>query len=94
MKQQTLKQALYLAASGKSQSLRRAAGALEGLPDGAWPETRQGMSWIHDELPPRTERAYTVAEFVAAAYEVDPITERYRGRPDSDLLAYTPVGLA
>lgn len=67
---QTLKQAMYLAETGKSRGLRRAALALDGLPDGGWPETQQAYGYIREELPFRHDRAYTLDEFIEAAYEL------------------------
>jgi len=68
---QTLKQALYLASSGKSHSLTLAAGALSGKPEGGWPETQQALNHLRDELPAPGLRSYTASEFVAGAYTVD-----------------------
>lgn len=75
---QTIKQAMVLARTGKSQSLARAAHVLSGLPVGGWAETRQAMRSILNDLPLRQERSYTVAEFVDAAYVVR--NDRYHAR--------------
>jgi hypothetical protein len=74
---QTLKQALLLARSGKSKALARAGHYLSGCPEGGWAETAQAMRRIRDELPLRSERDYTLDEFVSAAYIVDS-ADRYR----------------
>ena len=46
---------------------------LAGCPVGGWPETRQAMSRIEDELP--RDRTYTVQQIVDAVY-----TEDHAGR--------------
>ena len=79
MAKQTLKQAIHLGQSGKSKSLSRAICYLHGCPVGGWPETEQAMMRIADELPFRSDRSYTIDEFVASAYEVD-FARRYRTR--------------
>lgn len=69
---QTLEQALFLARSEKSRDLVRAANALLNLPEGGWPDTRQAIESILAALPVRSERTYTLAEWIAAAYRVEP----------------------
>lgn len=68
---QTLTQALHLATTGKSAALTRAANYLIGLPEGGWPETMQARERILAELPIRSERSYTLSEWIAAAYRVE-----------------------
>lgn len=75
---ETLAAALYLA-RGKSKAHARAATALDGCPVGGWGETQQAFQRLEDDLPLRSMRAYTIAEFVAAAYTVDH-ADRYRTR--------------
>lgn len=74
---QSLAQAKHLVASRKSRAFGRAASYLDGLPVGGWGETEQAMRQIVEELPHRSERAYTVTEFVSAVYTVDTAC-RYR----------------
>ena len=78
-KRQTLDQALELARSGKSRDLEHAASILSGKPVGGWPETTQARAELVDHLPFRSDRAYTVEEFVAAAYEIDRL-DYYRAK--------------
>lgn len=75
----SLEGAVYLARSGKSQDLNRAAVRLDGCPEGGWPETQQALTDIEGWLPSRSERAYGVGEFVGALYEVDG-AGRYRAK--------------
>jgi hypothetical protein len=77
MIKQSLKQAIYLATSGKSRDLSRASRALDGKPVGGWPETRQARMQLRDDLPLQSQRAYTVDEFISALYTVDS-SDRYR----------------
>lgn len=72
---QTLKQALYLMTSGQSRSLLSAARSLDGKPLGGWGDTEQARRQLRNELPLRSLRAYTVDEFVDAAYTVH--SDRY-----------------
>lgn len=74
MKKQSLKQALFLAHSGKSGAFRC---GLDGCPVGGWGDTQQAKARLAEALPPREQRAYTVAEFIDAAYDVDH-ADRYR----------------
>ena len=78
-KLQTLDQAVHLAKSGKSKSLSSAACSLLGKPVGGWPETQQAMRELRDELPLRSQREYTVQQFVDAVYITDS-ADRYRSR--------------
>jgi len=71
MAKQTLKQAVLLASTGKSRSLARASRALVGKPEGGWGETQQARSDILAELPHRSERTYTLGEFIEAVYYVE-----------------------
>ena len=73
---QNLKQALSLAMSG-TRPYSYAATALAGCPEGGWPETEQARRQIVEYLPARSERSYTVSEFIAAAYTLDH-TQRYQ----------------
>lgn len=75
MTKQTLDQAMYLARSGKSPSLRSAARALDGriMGDAA---TRQAMSDVRTGLPLQSQRSYTIEEFIACAYYLE--SDRYR----------------
>ena len=68
---QTLKEAIYLAASGKSRRLARAAHELDGKPVGGWAVTTQAMRAIVGDLPQRSLRDYTMAQFVASVYRVE-----------------------
>jgi hypothetical protein len=74
---QTLSQAVYLASTNQSRSLVLAANALIGCPVGGWPETVQARQRILDELPLRSQRAYTIEQWVDAVYRVDH-TDHYR----------------
>jgi hypothetical protein len=76
--QQTIRQAMAATRVDKS-NMARAACALDGCPVGGWGETAQAMRQIAEYLPSRSERTYSVAEFVAAAYYVDH-ADRYRSR--------------
>jgi hypothetical protein len=76
---QSLNQALYLAFTGKSRSLAGCITELAGKPVGGWAETQQAKRHIRDELPVRSMRAYTLDEFISAAYIVDS-SDRYRTR--------------
>ena len=76
---QSLKQALHLAFTGKSRTLAGCITQLSGKPVGGWPDTQQELRQIRDELPVRSMRAYTVDEFVSAAYIIDS-ADRYRTR--------------
>jgi hypothetical protein len=67
MAKETLKQALYLFSCGK----RIIRCGLAGCPEGGWAQTEQARAQLLDELPLRSERAYTVDEFISAAYELD-----------------------
>lgn len=78
---QTLKQALYLARSGKDRELALAAGALIGCPVGGWGETAQATRRLREYLPLRQLREYSADEFIGAAYVVDH-AGRYQPRPD------------
>jgi hypothetical protein len=69
---QSLEQALHLARTNKSRDLNRAASMLDGLPCGGWPQTTQALAELSDLLPLRDDRAYTVAEFIDAAYKLRP----------------------
>jgi hypothetical protein len=77
IKMQTLKQAIYLAQSGKSRSLVSAAKSLDGCPVGGWPQTEQVRRELRNELPVRSLRSYTADEFISALYTVDS-SDRYR----------------
>jgi hypothetical protein len=66
---QSLTQAVYLATSGASAALGRAALLLDGLPVGGWAETRQATLELTNYLPHRRDRSYTVGHFVSACYE-------------------------
>lgn len=74
---QTLAQAIHLATTGKSRTLRGAATELHSKPVGGWPETEQALRQIKDALPLRDARDYTLDEFVGAMYLVDS-ADRYR----------------
>ncbi len=78
MATQTLEQAIHLAKSGKSHELRSAAVALEGLPVGGWGETEQARrEGVLGQLPLRSQRSYTIDQFISAVYTVDQ-ADRYR----------------
>lgn len=76
--EQTIKQAIYLAQTGLSPMLRRAARKLDGVPVGAWAETRQAVADMAGDLPAKSDRAYTIQEWIDAAYTV--VGDRYRSR--------------
>ena len=76
MAKQTLKQAVYLAKSGQSKSLASAANSLLGCPVGGWGETEQAMHRVREELPLRSQRDYTLADFVGAVYTTNSL-DRY-----------------
>lgn len=79
MSKQTLKQAIHLAQSGKSRELRSAALELDGKPQGGWPETEQARRAVREALPLRSQRDYTLGEFIEAVYEIDS-SDRYRAK--------------
>lgn len=64
MARMTLKQALHL----DTPNLNRARVALAGLPEGGWPETVQAEREIADALPLRDQRAFSLGDFIGAAY--------------------------
>jgi hypothetical protein len=80
MAKQTLKQALHLLTSGKSDALVRAAFALDNIPAGDWPDTQEARRRMIDDLPMRHARAYTADEFADAVYDWSELTGRYRTR--------------
>jgi hypothetical protein len=71
MTKQTLKGAVYLAVSGQSKGLQRAAAYLHGKPEGGWPETMQARHNIEEDLPGHWARAYTVQQFIDALYYIE-----------------------
>lgn len=75
---QTLKQAVHLAKSSKSKSLRMAAFSLEGCPVGGWSETQSALRNIAELLPGRSFREYTIEEFIAEVYTVRSHDDRYQ----------------
>jgi len=75
----SLEGAVYLARSGKSRDLTRAAVRLDGCPEGGWPETQQAWRDIESWLPLESERSYDVATFVDALYAIDG-AGRYRAK--------------
>ena len=56
-----------------------ARGALRGCPEGGWPETAASRLLVAAELPSRSDRDFTVSEFIAAAYRLD-AAGRYQPR--------------
>jgi hypothetical protein len=74
MAKQTLKQALHLVDTGKMRVT-----SLVGLPAGGWGDTQQALRQLREDLPLRSERSYTIDEFVSARYELDH-ADRYRVR--------------
>lgn len=76
---QTLDQAVYLAKSGKSESLSRAASHLDGLPVGGWPKTEEAMQRTIDDLPWAFDRSYTCRQFVEALYTIEHADDRSSG---------------
>lgn len=70
MTKQSLKQAIFLATSGKSRALRSAALTLDGVPASDQVLVEQALRRVRDELPNRQLREYTVEEFRAAMYHV------------------------
>lgn len=55
---------------------------LGGCPIGDWPETRQALARLRDDLPDRDRRDYTLHELVEALYRVD-CAGRYRWREEA-----------
>lgn len=85
---QTLDQALCLARLGHSRRLGQALNILHGVPLGGWSETRQAYSTLGELLPARSARAYTIEQFVEAAYSIR--DGRYRtGRSMSNVVEIT-----
>lgn len=78
MAKQSLKQALRLTRI-PGTDMARAAHALDGCPVGGWGETDQAYRRIREYLPRRSERDYSLDEFVDAAYTIDH-ADRYRPR--------------
>jgi hypothetical protein len=72
-KRETLKQAV---ARIRRRGLRC---GLDGCPEGSWPETRQALLRLQDELPPPAARTYTFWDVVEALYVVDH-NDRWRVR--------------
>ena len=85
MKKQTLVQAVHLALSRKSRPLARAAHALDGVWQGADGETQQQERAVADDLPRRSERLYSMGQWVDAVYLVDD-ADRYRTRTYDDAM--------
>lgn len=87
MEKQSLDQAVFLARTGKSEDMARAARCLNGLPVGGWAETEQAFMRLAEYLPQPHCRAYTVAELVDQLYEVRGANAwadgRYYTRPDA-----------
>lgn len=83
MHKQTLKQAIHLGRTGKDKALARALGYLDGCPTGAWAATEQARREILGELPLREFRAYSLDQFIEAAYTIDH-AGRYRPRPSDE----------
>jgi hypothetical protein len=83
MAKQTLVQAIYLAFSGRDHELQMALGLLTGCPVGAWGETRQARLQVAGQLPPRRARAYTLDDFIDAAWVVSQ-SGRYQLRSAED----------
>ena len=77
MAKQTLKKALYLVRSGQNRHLAQAASVLSGCPVQPCGETDQAWRQVTDLLPPRSQREYTVDDFVDAVYLVSE-ANRYR----------------
>lgn len=63
-------------------------GALEGCPEGGWPETQQALRRLSEELPRREARTYSLAAFVDAVYTVDG-AGRYR-RLSTEMIGVGP----
>lgn len=55
---------------------------LGGCPLGGWPETRQALLRLEDDLPRREHRDYTIWQLVDSLYEVDH-AGRYRRREEA-----------
>lgn len=76
---QTLVHALRLICSGRGlQGVTRCG--LDGCPTGGWPETRQAIRRMEEELPFATQRTYTVYDLIGALYTIDHATGRYKYR--------------
>jgi hypothetical protein len=67
---QTLTEAVHLAATGKSNSLRIAARLLDGCPPGGSGETDCAWRQMIDCLPQRRLRAYTADQWVERVYYI------------------------
>lgn len=80
MKRETLKQRLAII---RREGIRC---GLDGCPVGGWPETRQAMLRLADELPRRDERDYDIRQLVAALYWVND-ADRYEWRETNDFSA-------
>ena len=80
MKIETLAQAIYLGHSGKSKYHAIALRIMDGKPVGGWPETQQALSNLAELLPSHIWRAYTLAEFIDATYDVVGADSRVSGR--------------
>lgn len=67
----TIKQAIFLINSSDASNLKRAAIALDGLPEGGWPETAQAIMRLTNELPVRSNRDWSVRDLIKEAFYVD-----------------------
>jgi hypothetical protein len=77
MRKQSLKQAIRIIDAGGMGDVLRCG--LDGCPEGGWPETKQAILRMCEELPPRSERSYTVYDIIEVFYYVDH-ADRYRLR--------------
>jgi hypothetical protein len=89
---ESLKKRVYLITSRKAANAGVYYG-LRGCPVGGWGETQQAWRQIHDELPWRRDRAYTMEQLIACLYEVD-FADRYAARPDDEALRLAGVEVA
>lgn len=76
MAKQTIEQALHLARSRKSKSLTHAASLLDGVEIANDAARITARNEVEGHLPHRTDRAYTLQQWVNAAY--DTRGDRYR----------------
>lgn len=69
---QTLKQAIAIALSPSPRNnLAKAATILSGKPEGGWAETAQAKQELLGFLPFKSEREYTMEEFIEAMYKIE-----------------------
>jgi hypothetical protein len=84
-KRRTLVNAVRRAYSDDDLALQGAINDLEGCPAGGWPQTRQALRRISEELPRREERSYEREDFIESCFDLD-VAERYRRRPKEEAL--------